>query len=98
MLSSNIPESDLHILELQCFNIEANGGDGGDELILFEFEEYCCLASTIQTQCDHSHLYLGTNVNSVVLGEGDGDSGVKCRSKLVTDPSKLLLLLVKSVD
>ena len=67
VLTSHIPDSELDVLVLQRLHIESDGGDGLDELVLFQFEEDRSLARTIETQSNDSHLDFGADVNSIIL-------------------------------
>ncbi len=58
VLPAHVPERDLDISELQGLNVEADGGDGGDELALLELAEQGGLACPVQAQDHHSHLNL----------------------------------------
>lgn len=42
VLSTDIPNVEFDILVRDCFNIEADGRNGGDILVEFEFVENCC--------------------------------------------------------
>ena len=77
VLSTHIPQRHLDVPQLQRLHVEAYGGDGWDKLPLPQFIEDGRLARPVQTQRDHSHFHLGTDVDSVVLCEGDGQGGIQ---------------------
>ena len=58
MLSTHVPEGDLHISKLEGLHVEPDGGNGGHELSLLQLEKDGGLARTIQAQRYHSHLHL----------------------------------------
>jgi hypothetical protein len=41
VLPTYVPHVELDVLICYCFDVEADGGDGGDVLVQFEFVEDC---------------------------------------------------------
>lgn len=63
VLSTNIPDIELHILIGDAFNVETDGRDSGDVLIgELQFVEDCGLSSSIQTQHQNPHLLRTKNL------------------------------------
>jgi hypothetical protein len=58
ILSSNVPDGELDLLELNGFNIEADGGHGGDDLTELELVEDGGLAGGVQTEHERSEFLL----------------------------------------
>ena len=67
VLTADVPDGELYVLVLQSLHVEADGGDGLDELVLLQLEEDRGLARAIQTQGDNSHLNFRSNVNPIIL-------------------------------
>ena len=67
VLTADVPDGELYVLVLQSLHVEADGGDGLDELVLLQLEEDRGLARAIQTQGDNSHLNFWSNVNPTIL-------------------------------
>ena len=67
VLTTDVPDGELYVLVLQSLDVEADGGDGLDELVLLQLEEDRGLARAIQTQGDNSHLNFWSNVNPIIL-------------------------------
>lgn len=91
MLSPNIPERYLHVLELQRLDVEANCGYRRDKLALLKLAQNGRFTGPVEAEGDHAHLDLWPNVNPVILGECNGDGGIQV--ELVgTEVGELLLL------
>ena len=58
ILSSDVPNGEFDLLELNSFDIESDGGNWGDNLTKFEFIEDGGLTSSIETQHEGAKLFL----------------------------------------
>ena len=67
MLTSDIPDGEFYVLVFQRFNIEPDGGNGLNELVLLQFEEDRGLARAVKAEGNHPHLDLWADVNAIVL-------------------------------
>jgi len=59
LLSSDVPDHKLDSFESEFLNIEADGGDGVDDVSKFEWVEDGSLAGSIQTQHHYFALLFG---------------------------------------
>ena len=59
VLSTHIPQRDLHIAELQGLHVEPDGGDGGHKLALLQLAQQRGLSRPVQAQDNNPHLNLG---------------------------------------
>lgn len=58
VLTTDIPDGELNVLVLDCLNVEANSGDGGDDFAELELVEDGGLSGSIKTDHQNSHLLL----------------------------------------
>jgi hypothetical protein len=59
VLTPHIPDGEADVLVLHGFNIESDGGDGGDDLAELELVEDCGLSGRVKTHHQDPHLLLG---------------------------------------
>lgn len=73
ILSSNIPNIELHVLVCNSLDVESDSRDGGDVLVQAQSVEDCGLSCGIKTQHQQSHL-----LRSEDLAHHLGELGAHC--------------------
>ena len=67
VLASDIPDCEFDVFVLEGLDVEPDGRDGLDELVLLQLEEDRRLAGSVQSQGYNSHLDFGSDVDSIIL-------------------------------
>lgn len=75
ILSSDVPHGELEVLVLNGLNIEANGGNSGDDLAELELEEDSGLTGGIEADHEDADLLLA---EQALEGGGDGLTHCVC--------------------
>jgi len=58
VLAAHVPHGEADVFIFYCLNIEADCGDGGDDLSQLELVEDCCFSGCVQSNHQDPHLLL----------------------------------------
>mmetsp|Transcript_35595 Transcript_35595/g.82663 ORF Transcript_35595/g.82663 Transcript_35595/m.82663 type:complete len:367 (+) Transcript_35595:560-1660(+) len=76
--ATHIPTGQLHALVFYGFNVEANGGDGGDHLSQFQLVQHGSFSGCIQSDYQDPALHLPKDARDHLRDDGHG----ACNAKL----------------